>query len=410
LFSALRLLPLDALGKYTLVSTLVILAQTSIRSLVLEPLTIRFSTQPEDVRRRATAMAAGASASLGIVAVVATVTWAIAGGSSGRLMVAAGITFAILLVQDAWRTALFASRRPWGTAANDAICLAATLIGLTVVMVRGHGHADAPAVMIIWGFGSAFGAVLGVFQLRALPKVQSCWHWLRTQADLGLRLVGSVLAQQLAGRTSLVIVSVWAGHAALGQISASRTLVSPISTLILATLAFAVPEAARKAVTSLRDLRHFTRMVSGALVAVTALLTVVLYFLPERIGVAIAGQNWAAAHSLLVPTALWIAGTAMSQGARIGLRVLERASTILWISVALGAVVLVACACGTLGWGAPGAAWAFGLASVAGQAVWTVGYRRATASRQGTDESRTRGSRYRSTSGRPRRAADTQSE
>ncbi|QGN32798.1 hypothetical protein [Microlunatus sp. Gsoil 973] len=408
MFSALRLLPLDALGQYTLVSTLVILAQTSIRSLVLEPLTIRFSTQPDDVRRRATAMAAGASACLGMIAVVGTVVWAIAGGSSGRLMVAAGITFAILLVQDAWRTALFASRRPWGTAANDAICLAATLLALAVVATR--GHADAPAVMLVWGFGSAFGAILGVVQLRTLPKVQSCWHWLRTQGDLGLRLVGSVLAQQLAGRTSLIIVSVWAGHAALGQISASRTLVSPISTLILATLAFAVPEAARRALTSLRHLQHFTRMISGALLAVTALLTVVLYFLPERLGVAIAGQNWAAAHSLLIPTALWIAGTAMSQGARIGLRVLERASAILWISVVLGAVVLVACACGTLGWGAAGAAWAFGLASVAGQVVWTIGYRRAIAARQGIGGPRTRGSRYRSTSGRPRRAADTQSD
>jgi len=320
-------------------------------------------------------------------------------------MVAAGIALAVLLVQDGWRTALFAARRPWGTAANDALCLVATLAVLAVAVWR--GHPGSAGVMLIWSAGTGVGAIFGAFQLRVLPRLQATVRWLRTQGDLGLRLVGSVLAQQLAGRTSLIIVSAWAGHAALGLISASRTLVSPLSTLILATFAFAVPEAVQRLKRSPRQLQLLTTMVSGALLGATALLTVVLYFLPDRIGHLIAGHNWGAAHSLLIPTALWIAGTAISQGARIGLRVLDSASTILSISVVLGVVLLAACAAGTFGWGATGAAWGFGLASIAGQVLWTIGYRRAISRWPGAGGSRTRRSRSRSSASRPRHAADS---
>lgn len=402
LFAALRLLPLGPLGEYTLVSTLLILVQTSIRSLVLEPLTIRFSTASDADRRRAAAMAAGASAVLGMLAIAGTVVWSAAGGSSGRLLIAASITLGALLVQDAWRSTLFSARRPWATALNDWLCLAVTVGVLGMAVWR--GHPDGAAVMLIWAAGTGAGAVFGVVQIRVLPNPLKTLSWLRKQGDLGVRLVGSVLAQQGAGRASLIVVSAWAGDAALGQISASRTLVSPINTLIVATFALAVPDAAERLQRSLRHLRRFTTLVSGALVGVTALLTLVFFFLPGHIGHVIAGSNWGAAHALLIPTALWIAGTASSQGARIGLRALERASTILWVSVALGLLLLIACALGTFLWGATGAAWGFGLASLGGQVLWTLSYRRAAAAWTDGDGRRAQDQRRSSVSRRSSRS------
>lgn len=380
LFAALHWLDIGVLGRYTLISTFVILIQSSMRSLVLEPLTIRFSAAECRIHRHAVGSAAGLSLALGLIVAAICVACSLVVPGLGSLLPAAAFTLVVLVVQDAWRLGLLAARRTWATALNDAACLAATILGLLWLSI-GSGEVTGSDVLLIWGSGTGVGLLLGALQLRVLPRIEWAWKWLRDQGDIGLRLVGSMLAQQLAGRMSLVIVAAIAGERALGEVSASRTLLTPLNTLVVATFSFAVPEAVRRLRLSVEALGSFTRLVSLSLVAVSTAFAAGLYLLPKSVGHLVAGSNWPVAHSLIIPTGLWITGTAMSQGARIGLRALERPGVILTVSAGLGPVLLICTTVGTVIGGGAGAAWGFGIASVLGQLPWAVAYRRAGVNR-----------------------------
>lgn len=375
LFSALHWLGAAPLGAFTLTMTLTILLQTAARSLVLEPLSIRFSTVSTDARRRGGADAAGASLLIGTVVVGLSAAYDLLSSGSLGMTSAAGATLVALLVQDAWRFTFFAGRQPWRTALNDTVCLLATA-GL-LWFAAATGRTDGTFLIAAWGLATAVGAVLGCAQLRTLPSVRGGLRWLRDQRDVGLPLMGSTLAQQAAGRLSLVLVATLAGHAALGLVSASRTLLTPMTAAIAATFSIAVPDAVRRLRRSPEALRRYTSLVSGVLLAATAALSAAIYVLPTSAGRLIAGQNWENAHSLLVPTALWVAGMALSQGPRVGMRALGQATAVFRVSCVLGVILLACTTVGVVTGGATGAAWGFGLASVGGQVLWQAAYRRA---------------------------------
>lgn len=185
------------------------------------------------------------------------------------------------------------------------------------------------------------------------------------------------MAQQLAGRLSLVLVAGIAGPAALGAVSAARTLFTPLNSLIAAALSISLPQAVREIERSPGHLTRFTRRLSLVLVLTSVSLTLFILAMPESWGTAIAGQNWASAQKLALPTGLWIVGISLSQGARVGLRALGQGATILRTSVALGVLLLASTTIGTWLYGGQGAAWGFGVASVAGQGLWFVAYRSA---------------------------------
>jgi len=372
-FTALHVLGLGDLGAFTLVSTLLILAQVAVRALTGEPLTIRFGDRSDEVP---TAVASAAGAALVLTGLLLTICVALstAGLGGTALLGAAGLVLVSLAIQDTYRFALFAAGRMWSATLNDGLVCGVTLLTLWLLGVA--DKLDGPRLFVAWAAGSAAGVLLGAWQLGALPRPLRSLDWFRTHRDLGLPLMGSVVAQQSMGRLSLVIVSAVAGPAQLGLVTASRTVLSPVNTLVASTYSFAVPEAVRRR-TAPRSLLRFTTGLSLALALVAVVLTATLLAAPEAWGRALAGQNWDGARQLLVPTCLWIVGIALSQGSRVGLRALQRTDLVLRVSLVLGGVLLVATTIGTfLGQGA-GAAWGFGIASILGQVGWTWAYRRA---------------------------------
>lgn len=375
-FTALHQLTLISLGGFTLAMTLAILALVALRALATEPLSIRF-TRSNDLVPAAGRAAGFNGAVAALVLVPALVVGWLLPDAAGTLLVTAAAAFVPILLQDTWRFALFAAQRTWAAAYNDGVVCLSTVL-LLALAIR-FDHVTAPALLLMWGAGASVGAILGAWQLRVLPKPRLALAWFRDHRDIGLPLMASVLAQQSMGRLSLIIISLLAGVAQLGLVNAARTVLSPVNTLIAATYSFAVPEAVRRRGEdpSMGTMVRFTGLLGAALAGTALVLTGILLLLPPRVGMAIGGQNWDSARSLLVPTCLWIVGVALSQGPRVGLRVLERTSTILKLTLVLGVLLLGATTVGTLVAGGHGAAWGFGVASLLGQPVWWLAYARA---------------------------------
>lgn len=382
LFAALHSMSIGGVGSFTLAYTMVLLAVVAVRSLSLEPLTIRYTLATKAEQRLASISAAGLSLTVGLVlAVLSATTLAFLPTSAALVFVAAGAITPVLFVQDAVRFSLFASQRLWAAAANDLLCLGVTAAIISAAIA--YRHPGAPGLLILWGAGTSAGIGVGLIQTRAVPRLRAALPWFRSQRDLGPRLAGEVLAQQAAGRLSLILLSAIAGVAALGEVSASRTLMMPTTTLITATFAFAVPDAVRlRAGGGPRQLTRYVWVLSVGLAVSVAVVTAVMLAIPDSFGEILAGKNWAQSKVLLLPAALWAIGMALSQGPRIGLRAVEQPGTILRVAMWLGAALLVATVAGALLAGASGAAWAFGIVSVLGTAPWLAAYHRANAGGQ----------------------------
>lgn len=370
LFIALRWLSLEGLGLFTVIYTSATLVLTVTRSLVLEPLLIRYSGCSE--LTGAIPRAIGASALLGLGCCMAVVACAlILRPLDAEVILAGAVALPTILVQDAYRFAMFADGRPWRAAVNDGVTF--LLTGALVVVVA---LAESPStwwVFVGWGFACGAASLVGAGQLQVVPRIRGGCRWLRENVRIGWQLAGSTAAQQASGRVSLYLVGAIAGMASLGVVAAARTLFSPLNTLLAASIAFAVPEGKKF---DGRALDRFVVLLSFVLGVLVVALLVALHLLPDDVGTFIVGSNWDAAKSLLLPTALWIGGTAISQGARVGLRVLDRAQTVLTVSLIIGPLTIVGAAVGAILGGAMGAAWGFGSVSIIVQLLWWTAYKR----------------------------------
>lgn len=376
IFPALHFFSVSGIGRFTVAYTIALLAEAILKSLLLEPLTIRFSAARPAAQRTAGASAVGASLTTGLVlAGAAALLSLMLSGESSYLVLVTGLAVPALIVQETWRVYFFTTAQPWSAALNDTLCLFTTVA--LVVTLGGHAESVRPPILLVlWAAGTSVGAVAGSMQTRIVPAVGAAWGWLRTHSDLGFRLAGASAVTQAAGRTALILVSAIGGSAALGQFSASRTLVSPMTTLTTSGITFAVPEAAR--LHARRDPRvgRLTRALSGALVLAFGLFGLVAFALPPSIGHVIAGENWDTARSLLVPVIIAGAAGAAIQGPRVGLRVFEQPGVILHLSATTGATLICGTAVGTASAGAFGAAWGFAAAQVACGGLWWLVYTR----------------------------------
>ncbi|MPZ91962.1 MAG: hypothetical protein GEU68_10080 [Actinobacteria bacterium] len=376
LLAALRSLSVTGIGRFTLAYTSTLLTLIIVRSLVLEPLTVRYTVVTAETRRKATADAAGTSLGIGLLALLATLTAAATLAAPAReIVVSVGLILPVLLLQDAWRLHHFASGRPWAAALNDATCLLFTLVATVIVLQR--SDMSVALLLLAWGLGTFAGVIVGIIQCRTVPNLLGAPRWLLLNRDLGPHLAGERIAATGVVQVSLVIVAAVAGTHALGQLGASRTLMAPVTTLVSALAIFAVPEAARLLARTPERVTRFTVVLSIVIVSAVGLIAVLAMILPNDLGQLFAGDNWSVAKLLLLPVAVWTAASGARQGPSAGLRALDRGRTILTLSVVGAPIVLIGSAAGAyLGAGA-GAAWGFAIVQCVATAMWWIAYLRA---------------------------------
>ncbi|MGI8761846.1 MAG: hypothetical protein ACR2LF_11255 [Jatrophihabitantaceae bacterium] len=376
LFLALHYLSVSHVGEFTLAYTGAFLVKVILKSLILAPLSINFSAAARAAQRRAGAQALGACLVIGTIAFAITAASSLAvHGQSRSVVLASAVVLPALIVQEGWRVYFFAVARPWRAVFNDGACLVATLLLAYVLVLRPHAASTA-LLLLLWAAGTGVGVVVGVAQARLLPAVHQAWAWTREHWSLGSRIAAGNSAQQVAGRISLALIGAIAGTVALGRLAASRTLMTPGTTVQSSAVSFGVPEASRLYRNGDPRLRRFIPGLSIVLGLAVTLLGLLIYLVPDHAGRLVVGQNWFVAKSLLLPVIIWNVANCVQQGPMVALLVRRRSGSILRLSLVTGALVLVGAVAGSYAAGASGAAWGLAIAQVAATIPFWVAYRR----------------------------------
>lgn len=363
-------------GAFSIALTTYLLLLGLSRSVCTDPLVVRYSIEGTAGQRRAIKAATGAALALSLpAALVCGLVGLAFPGALGTSMLALGVTLPGLLVQDSLRYSFFALGRPARAAANDLVWVASQAAAFVALLVMSD---PTPAVLLAgWGAAATLAAVFGLFQGRLLPSPSHVLRWFRAQADLSGRYLLDFFA--LAGQVHLLLygLGVVAGLREFGAFRATQLLLGPLNTLFFAALSTAVPEGARVRAEADGSLYRLIRNLAIALPLMALAWVGVLTLLPDRLGEAILGDSWPAAHHLILIVGLSIAVTGIIAAADGGLRALAAARRGLRARVTLLPLVAVAGLGGAAAGGAAGCAGGLLVANSIGAVIFWLQFTRA---------------------------------
>lgn len=374
---AARTLAPDDFGAFGLGFITYLFCLNVIRALCSDPLVVRHSASAGQDRAAAIPGELGAvvllSAAAGTACIVAG---AILPGAVGVAFLAFGVALPGTLVQDAWRYIFFAEGRPRKAAINDLAWAVAQAAAMGAVIVT--GHASLFALTVAWGAAAWAAALFGFLQSPLRPSMGEARGWLRTNADLGVRYVGDVLAifgTALVGTFGLGLL---AGLGAVAAIRAAQIVLGPLSFLFLGGWIVIVPEGARLRVREPARLPRALDAYSLVLAIVSiGYLGATLALLGGDLGPRVLGDNWSGAQTVLVPTGLLFTFNGLAAGGMAGLRILGAAKEALIARVLVAAATLAATLAGAVLGGAFGFALAGAISAAAGAFVFRMSFRSA---------------------------------
>ena len=308
------------------------------RGLATDPLMVRVSGTDVPTWRAATSRCTGTAVVVGL-ATGACVLCAAAAltGTTASAFLALGLTMPGLMLQDSWRFSFFALGRGGHAFLNDTIW-AVTLLP-TLVFLRVIGHADVFWFTFAWGATGGIGAAIGPLQARVLPNPAGAREWIWKHRDLGFRYLLEGTSGNAVNQVRGYGVGIILGLAAVGYVSASVTLMGPMTILFLGMGLVTIPEAARALQRSPRHLPLFCMLVSGGLtVAVLAWGVVLLVAVPRGLGNWLLGPIWRPTYSLVLPQMLYVMGQAVSSSAGTGLHALGAARRSLRVVLLMAAI------------------------------------------------------------------------
>lgn len=332
-------------------------------ALCAEPFMIRFSAAAEGVRCRAAGLAIGASAGLGVLAGLVTAAAGVAVGADvGLALLALSVVLPALLVQEAVRSIFFGLGRPQLASVNDLVWGVAQLVG--VVALLGLGYDDAAPLLLAWGASAAIAAVVGLWQLRLVPDPRRLLAWVHEHRSLGPWLAMEFLLTRGASQVTFYVLGWVASLDDVASVRAAQIFVGPLSVIFAAAQVSMVSEGARIAARSVRRLRRVAIAASSVLAVASAGFGFALWFLPEGVGQAFVGANWADARPLLPIMAVAIAGRAVVVGAAAASRAMGEAKRLLATRAVVAPVSVLSGVVGAAVLGAVGAAISFALTAV----------------------------------------------
>ncbi|GAB7192728.1 hypothetical protein NUM3379_34370 [Kineococcus sp. NUM-3379] len=327
------------------------------RALATMPLGIRFAGEPPERFRPAAAGALGTSLLLGVVggAASAVVGWTL-GGALGAALLALGAALPALLLQDSWRQVLLALKRPAAALATDTVFLLLQIAALVLLMRSEHGSV-APFVLA-WGAAALLASLLGVLQLRLLPRPASARRWVLDQWSVTRYLVPEFVLQQLGVKLVIPVVAFLSTLGAASALRAGESLTSPATIVAGGLLSFAIPElSSRRHDLGVRGWRLAATAVSGLVVLTGLAWGAVVLLLPDTAGTWLLEGTWEGAEAVLLPIVVGQAGAAAAVGPAAALYAMDRAAVTFRINGVYALLALVFSAVGAVLDGAPGAAW-----------------------------------------------------
>lgn len=357
-------------GAFALVFSCYLFLVGSSRALVSEPLLVRHSAEGDPDLAGAMARSTGTALALSLCAgLVVLVVGAALSGPARLPLIALSVALPGLLLQDAWRYAFFASGRPAAAAANDALwaVLQLSIVGLLLA----SGDTSVAVLVVAWGASATVCALLGCVQAGVRPRPLAARRWLVSHRDLAPRFLGEFVAVGGALQAVLWAVAFAGGAAAAGALRGGQLLVGPLTVLIAAAPAAAIPEGVRLHRRSPPTVMRMLAVLSGGLSCAAMLWGAALLLLPESVGRALLGASWPAARPLLLPLALATVAVGASTGAIVGLRVLASAARSLRVRLIVTPTTFGLAVAGVVLGGARGAAIGIAVgASIAAFAWW----------------------------------------
>lgn len=283
-----------------------------VRALVAMPLSMRNAADEGAARRRTVRDALGASLVMGLLSSGALViAWPVVGGQLGLTLAALAVSLPALMLQDTARYAFLAWARAELATLNDFVwaLVQFLLSGLLIVT----GHATTPALVLAWGMGAAVALLVACVQLRAVPSARAFLPWMSKHKDITRYLLGQFAVTQGAAQGGVLLFGGLMGVANVGALRAAQTLTGPLAIVSNATMNFGIPLVARQDRMPRRAF-SLAAMASTGMFLVGVAYTLVLLLLPDHLGVAMFGDTWLGASSVLLAVA---AGAALA-GFKLG--------------------------------------------------------------------------------------------
>ena len=374
---AARSLGSEGFGAFTLAYVTYAFLLSATRGLATDPLVVRFSGRPHPVWRKAVAAATATSATIGVLAgAVCLLVGLLLPADIRGGFIALGIVLPALMIQDSWRFAFFAARRPALALVNDLVWGVVLLLALVALVVT--GHTGVTTFVLAFGGSAGVAALFGLFQSKVLPRPTWVRAWVTDHRDLGGRYLVENVSIGGARQVRMFLLGAFAGLAAVGDTRGAEILMGPFLVILMGASQVAVPEAAHVISRSPRRLMHFCLALGVVLASAAAAWGVtILLLLPTGLGELLLGSIWVPASALLPPVIIAFFMGGFEIAAVAGVRALGAAPRSL--KAQLTAAVLYAMGGGVGAYvdGARGSAWGVALATTIGMLVWWVQLRRA---------------------------------
>jgi O-antigen/teichoic acid export membrane protein len=371
----------DGFGAFTLAFSTYLIVLNVARAVATQPLVIRYSAASPEHWRRAVASAGGTLVVAGLVTgLPIAIVGAFLAAPLGPALIALGAALPALLLQDGWRSALFAASRGRSAVAVDLLYA----VVLIPVMWLGSGFVFAPpaGAILLWGVSTLPSSILGARLAGTGPVPGRALIWLREHRDLVPRYAAESGVGLVANQGAIYVVGAVAGLAAAGSIRGAQLLLGPLHVLVQAAYLFAVPEGVRLRASHPHRFLPGMATVSGVLALATLSWLGVLLALPESLGRELLGPSWEPARSVLLPLGLALAGQSLAAGPIVGLRVLADARASLRARLLDAPAGFLLASAGALLAGARGAAWGFAASGFFGAAIFAVGFARSVSRRR----------------------------
>lgn len=286
----------------------------------------------------------------------------------GDAMMVLGACIPLLVLQDLGRYIGFATRKPAAALVLDVTWL--LLMFVAVAALFATGRRTLPWFIAAWGGSGALAGLL-LFTQHSVRQVKPGLVWLRYTWSFSWRYLVSYTTTQGSVLAASSGVGAIAGARALGGVQGAILMTRPFSTFQVAVTAASIGEVSRSPGHRTEVRRHVAK--TSVLSTGAALFNVAfMLLLPDRLGRAVLGATWSAAHPLLVATAAQVLCIGLFTGFRAGLLGLRAIRKVMVIDIITTVVILVGSISGAAVNGAKGAIWAIAIGQGVLSLVWAA--------------------------------------
>lgn len=341
------------------------------KALVGQPLQMKYSDTTGEEFRRAVRNSQGTAAWIGILGgiVCLGVGFGI-GGSVGEALIALAPCLPALLMQDSCRMAFFANGRAEYAALIDFVRMVLQFAFLFLAIYGGFHNVGV--LTLTWGVAGAISAGVGLYLLRAAPRMRGAVVWVREQRELNGYLMAEYLLGLGAAQFGILLVAPLASEADVGALRAAQTVLGPLNILGTAALAFAIPELSRRTNLSFKARMQALVAISGFMGTVATLWVVGLLLLPDAVGDELFRASWRGAQEVLLPMGLNSIASCLGVGAAVSLYGMALANKTFRLNMYRAPLLLGLMVWGTLEAGATGAAWALAAVETMFLPFWAI--------------------------------------